>query len=241
MLGNEQRLRAMSVTLSVADVMQYPLLKDIDEAYLAQLTEQMKVRHYERRQVVLKKGELSKELMFLHAGQLQVVDTSNDGRDVGLCLIAPGAVFGHVALIDEQTRSSSVVATQASTVVSMSKALALKLFYDHPVVMHRLLIEFAGIIRNTNSFRSVLSQSHASSRVYAVLVNLMRANVAGMMTIEKMPRQQELAIMASTSRETVSRVISQLATKGIVEKDLRRLIIRQPEQLVLLADDEENK
>ncbi|MCI4410365.1 MAG: Crp/Fnr family transcriptional regulator [Thiotrichales bacterium] len=224
--------------ITVSDLQGYPLLKDVDEAYLAALSSNMHMRVYDRKQVVLKKGESAKELMFLHSGQLQVVDTSNDGKDVGLCLITVGSVFGHVALIDGQPRSSSVVATQPSSVACLSKALALKLFYDHPVVMHRLLIEFAGIIRNTNSFRSVLSQSHAGSRVFSVLASLMQPNVAGMMTIEKMPRQQELAIMASTSRETVSRTISQLITKGIVEKDLRRLIIRQPEQLLLLADDE---
>lgn len=162
---------------------------------------------------------------------------ANDGKEVGLYLINPGTMFGHITLLDEQTRSSSVVAIQDSQVVVMSKSTMLKLFYDHPVVMHRLLVEFAGIIRLTNSSRTVISQANASSRVYSVLVSMMKPNIAGMMTIEKMPRQQEIALMASTSRETVSRTISQLIHKSIVEKDLKRLIIRKPEMLIKLAEE----
>jgi CRP-like cAMP-binding protein len=223
--------------LKLHDIQTIPLLADLDEAYLAQLAEQMQLKHYDRKQLVLRKGDIAVEFLFLKSGQLQVVDASADGKEVGLHLIAPGDVFGHIALLDEKPRSTSVIATQPSEVISMSKAVAMKLFFDHPIVMYRLLVELAGIIRNTNSFRSVLSQTNATSRVCSVLINLMKPNVAGMITIEKLPRQQELAIMANTSRETISRTLNLLMQKGIVEKDMRRLIIRQPDLLVQMSDD----
>ena len=50
------------------------------------------------------------------------------------------------------------------------------------------------------------------------------------MAIERMPTQQEIAIMVNISRETVSRAIQILLQKGLVEEDLRRLIVRQPEE-----------
>lgn len=223
--------------VSLKDIKNFTILADIDETYLLNLAEQMQFRSFERKQYVVKKGESAKEVFFLSSGQLQVVDMANDGKEVGLYLINPGTMFGHITLLDEQTRSSSVVAIQDSQVVVMSKSTMLKLFYDHPVVMHRLLVEFAGIIRLTNSSRTVISQANASSRVYSVLVSMMKPNIAGMITIEKMPRQQEIALMASTSRETVSRAISQLIHKSIVEKDLKRLIIRKPEMLIKLAEE----
>ena len=50
--------------------------------------------------------------------------------------------------------------------------------------------------------------------------------------MERMPTQQEIAMMVNTSRETVSRAIQTLLQKGGVEKKhLRRLIVRQPEEL----------
>jgi predicted transcriptional regulator len=48
--------------------------------------------------------------------------------------------------------------------------------------------------------------------------------------MESMPTQQEIAIMVNMSCERVSRVIQILLQKSMVEKDLRRLIARQPEE-----------
>jgi CRP/FNR family transcriptional regulator, cyclic AMP receptor protein len=53
--------------------------------------------------------------------------------------------------------------------------------------------------------------------------------------VENLPTHQDIAMMINTSRETVTRVLLQLAQQGIVEKDLHKLIIRKPEELQKLA------
>lgn len=45
-----------------------------------------------------------------------------------------------------------------------------------------------------------------------------------------MPTHQEIAIMVNISRDAVFRAIQILLQKGVVEEDLRRLIVRQPEE-----------
>ena len=44
--------------------------------------------------------------------------------------------------------------------------------------------------------------------------------------------------MVNTSRETVSRALNVLLQKQIVEKDLRRLIVRQPDTLRKMAQED---
>lgn len=51
------------------------------------------------------------------------------------------------------------------------------------------------------------------------------------MVIDNMPTQQQIAITVNTSRESVSRAIHVLIQHGVVEKDMRRLIIRKPDAL----------
>ena len=51
------------------------------------------------------------------------------------------------------------------------------------------------------------------------------------MVIDRLPTQQEISIMVNTSRETVSRAMQVLIQRGVVEKDLKRLIVRKPETL----------
>ena len=71
-----------------------------------------------------------------------------------------------------------------------------------------------------------------------LLNQFVKATPSGLVVIEKMPTQQEMAIMVNTSRETVSRALHTLLNKGVVEKDLRRLIVRQPLELRRMASNE---
>ncbi len=56
-----------------------------------------------------------------------------------------------------------------------------------------------------------------------------------MTVIPSMPTQQAIATMVNTSRETVSRALQVLLQKQVVEKDMRRLIVRQPDVLRKMA------
>ena len=89
----------------------------------------------------------------------------------------------------------------------------------------------ASKIRDASNYRAILAIPNAFQRVFALLNQSAKIAPGGLVVIEKMPTQQEIAIMVNTSRETVSRAIHALIQKGVVEKDLRRLIVRAPEAL----------
>jgi predicted transcriptional regulator len=64
---------------------------------------------------------------------------------------------------------------------------------------------------------------------------LKQTKPGGLEVVENLPTHQDIAIMLNTSRETVTRALLALAQKGIVQKDLNRLIIRNAEILQKLA------
>ena len=169
--------------------------------------------------------------MFLLTGRLQAIDLTEDGREVGLNFLTPGDYFGELSIIDSLPRSATVVACENSLVASLPRAQALALFYHTPLVAERLINRMASSIRNAANYRTILSIPSAFQRVFALLNQFAKTAPGGLVVIEKMPTQQEIAIMVNTSRETVSRAIQILLQKGVVEKDLRRLIVRQPEEL----------
>lgn len=210
------------------------LLNGLDDDLLTGLAQVMRTQCYQRKEFVLHKGSSGEDLLFLIQGRLQVVDITEDGREVGLHFISPGDYFGELAIIDDQPRSAAIVASSASEVAFLPKSHALHLFYHSPSVIQKLLKSMAQTIRRASSFRSMLG-SNAYQRVYMLLASYMQQSAAGLVAIENLPTQQELAIMANTSRETVSRALNELIEKGIIEKDLRRLIIRNPDALRLSA------
>lgn len=212
-----------------------PLLQGLDEETRRTLAGHLQVRRIERRETVVMKGDPGDSLIFLLAGRMQVVDVTEDGREVGLNFLNPGDHFGEMSVIDGKARSASVVAMQPSIAAFLSKAHALRLFFDNPLIAERLLRLMVSRLRIASSFRAILSIPNAFQRVFAVLQRFVRETPGGLMAIDPMPTQQEIAIMINTSRETVSRALHVLIQQGVVEKDMRRLIVRQPERLRIAA------
>jgi CRP/FNR family cyclic AMP-dependent transcriptional regulator len=208
-----------------------PLLAGVDAKILGEMAVSLQFRTVERGSYAVQKGDVGEHLLFVLTGRLQAVDLTEDGREVGLNFLVPGDYFGELSIIDGLPRSASVVASENSLVALLPRAPALALITHNPLVSERMFKRMAASIRSAANYRTILSIPSAFQRVFALLNQFAKTAPGGLVVIEKMPTQQEIAIMVNTSRETVSRAIQILLQKGVVEKDLRRLIVRLPEEL----------
>jgi CRP-like cAMP-binding protein len=182
---------------------------------------------------VLHKGGSGDGLLFLLSGQLQVVDITEDGRAIGLRMLAPGDFFGEIALINNSTRSASVVATSDVLVAFLPAASALHLFSHSPSVAKQMLKYLAQKIQRDSEFRAVLSINNTARRIYTYL-SLLQQKKPGepaQAVVENLPTHQDIANMINTSRETVTRALLTLVQQGIVQKEANRLIILNPDAL----------
>jgi CRP/FNR family cyclic AMP-dependent transcriptional regulator len=208
-----------------------PLLAGVDEQTLAQVAAALQLRTVERGRNVLQKGSVGEHLMFVLSGRLQVVDLTEDGREIGLDFLTAGDYFGELSIIDGLARSASIMALENSLIAALPRSQALALIYHNPLVVERLLKRMAATIRTAANYRTIIGIPNAFQRVFALLNQFAKVAPGGLVVIDKMPTQQEIAITVNTSRETVSRAIHILIQKGVVEKDMRRLIVRQPDEL----------
>lgn len=212
-----------------------PLLADLNEDEKLRILTELRIQRIARRDVVIHREGDGNSLLFLLSGQLQVVNVTEDGRAIGLRLLAPGDFFGEIAVISNCPRTASVVALNPSVVAFLPRATALHLFSHSPSVANKILRHLAEKIRRDSEFRALLSIHNTSRRVYALLGILKQTKPGGLEVVENLPTHQDIAIMLNTSRETVTRALLALAQRGIVQKDLNRLIIRDPEILQKLA------
>lgn len=212
-----------------------PLLAGVDKDTLARLAGVMTWREARKREPVLFKGSSGDHLLFLIEGRLQVLDVTESGREIGLNLLVAGDYFGELSIIDGEPRSASVVAMEHSLMALLPKAQAWELFRRNPLVAERVLLGLARKLRNASIYQTILCLPNASQRVFALLQRLCKVAPGGLVVIDFPPKQQELAIMANTSRETVSRATKVLTEAHIVEKDNHRLIVRDPKALERFA------
>ena len=213
---------------AVRKLARLPLLQGVDEPTLARIAAACTWREVRKKEPVLFKGSSGDHLLFLIQGRLQVLDVTESGREIGLNLLNAGDYFGELSIIDNGPRSASVVAMENSLVALLPKAQAWELFHQNPLVAERILTGLAAKLRNASVYQTILCLPNASQRVFALLQRLCKVAPGGLVVIDYPPKQQELAIMANTSRETVSRATKVLTDSRIVEKDRHRLIVRDP-------------
>lgn len=218
-----------------------PLLKDLSMEMLDHLVRVVQISNVMRGQVIIRKGGEDENLYFLLKGRLQAIDLTEDGREVGLNFLEVGDYFGELSVIDGLPRSATVIAMENAVIASLSRSYALDLIYKNPSIVAHLFKKLAGSIRQASNYRGILAIPNAFHRVFALLNQMLLTAPGGLVVINNIPTQKEIAIMVNTSRETVSRALHFLIRENIVEKDLRRLIVRKPEELKKIFMENNNK
>jgi CRP-like cAMP-binding protein len=212
-----------------------PLLAELTDEEMARVKGDLRIRHYAKREVVLQKGGAGDSLLFLLQGQLQVIDITEDGRAIGLRMLAPGDFFGEIAVINDSIRSASVVALTPVLVALLPRATALHLFSHSPSVANQMLRFLANKVQRDSEFRALLSIHNTAKRIYSFLELLKEKKDDDQEVVENLPTHQDIANMINTSRETVTRTLLTLVQQGIIKKGTHKLIIINPEALQKLA------
>lgn len=216
-----------------------PLLSGLDSEQLTRVGGQMKFRNFERGSYVVHKGGPGDCLIFLLSGALKVVDLTEDGREITISTLKPGDYAGELSVIDGLARSASLVAAESTLVGLLPRPAALDLIYSNATVAQKVMKRLAAKVRQASEQRAILSIPSAFQRVFALLCDLAPPGLnEEVCVIENPPTQQEMAATINAARETVSRAMQVLFQKGIIEKDQRRLIIREPAALRRLALEE---
>ena len=153
---------------------------------------------------------------------------SDDGREVILAILGEGDFFGEMALLDGEGRSANVVALEDAKVLTLQRSDFLDILERFPKIAIHLLKELTTRIRHSDQQIESLSLSGAEQRIALVLIRLaeeMGQIKEGTVTIEHIPYQQDIANMAGTSMETVSRVYKMLEDKNHIIREGKTLKI----------------
>ena len=218
-----------------SQVRMLPIFQDLDDAAFDELSRNSVFKSLVRGDTLCNKGDPSLGLFVLMRGQLKVFDVSIEGREVGLQLIKGVTVFGELGVIDNVPRSADITALTDSDVAVIPKGTLMKVFTESPNAAFGMFKHLTAMVRRLSQHHSVLSMPSANQRICAVLIEMAGKNsMDGPVTLE-VPRQKELASMANTSRETVSRTLGQLIADGVLVKTSRRMTVQRLGELKQIA------
>ena len=213
-------------------------LSGLEEETMSALGKRCRWVRYANGEVILDRESENRDLFLVVAGAVRVVNFSSSGREIAFANVRAGGYFGELSAIDGEPRSASVMAIEDCRLAALSPDLYRRLWQDHAEIADRIMRRLASIIRTCDDRIMDLSTVRAVHRVYAELVRLATPDVVAPANrvIRPMRTHSDIASRVSTTRETVARVLGQLASDGVVERKSKTLYIRDFERLVKLAE-----
>jgi len=210
-----------------------PIFSNLENEVLRKIGDLGLERKYTKNSIVFLEEEIGAILFIILQGRVKVVRTDDSGKEVILSILGQGDFFGEMALLDDLPRSATVVALDKSDLFIIHRRDFLGLVEKNPQVAAALLRELTRRLRKSNEQIESLSLKDAVGRVAAVILQLaddVGKIRKGAVVIEDFPVQQDLANMAGTSRETISRTIHQFMEQDYVEQKGNSLIIKDYEK-----------
>ncbi len=205
-----------------------PIFSELPDETIEQIAQIGQIKEFSKDSVILMEDEDGLTMFFIIEGKVKVTRTSSDGKEVILTVLGHSEFFGEMAILDGMSRSATVIALEDSKLFIIHRNDFLELLKKHPEISIPLLQELTSRLRAADMKIKSLSLKDAEGKVATVILQLAETQGKvkhGIVEIEKMPLQQDLANMAGTSRETISRTLHTFAKKGYIEMEGSKLRI----------------
>ena len=205
-----------------------PIFTELTDSDLTKIASKMVPRVYEKGQMILLEESMGETFFIITQGAVKVTRLSADGREVILAILGESDFFGEMSLLDGEGRSANIVANEDAKVLTLSRNDFLDCLESYPKIAIALLEELATRLRKSDQQIESLSLSDSEHRIGITLIRLageLGTIKQGHVTVKNLPYQQDIANMAGTSRETVSRTLKLLEDKKLVRRENRNLTI----------------
>jgi len=203
-----------------------PLFSGLSSAALAEIEQHGTVKSFRKNTIVINQDDETYSLYVILSGNVKVFISGEDGREAVLNHQSAGDYFGDLALIDKQPRVASVMTTEASRFMIISREDFMACLSKNPEIAINLIKPMTSRMRMLAKNVSNLALLDVYGRVARVLLEQAEEQADGEMITEKLT-QQEIADMVGASRAMVSRILKDLKAGGYISVDKKRITIHQ--------------
>jgi CRP/FNR family transcriptional regulator len=168
-------------------------------------------------------------------GLVKITVTSDRGEERIIALVGEGGIIGELSLIDHQPRSASAIALCDSTFRYITGQAFEDCTKNDLEIYKDLAAILAARLRETDetlAAASFLSVRGCVARTLLELANhIGKPAGRGCILLDRRISNKDLAARAGGARENVSRVLSDLKKRGIIEQRLQFYVLKDIEAL----------
>jgi CRP-like cAMP-binding protein len=220
-----------------AALAEFPLFKTAKPEALELILRHANLRRCAEDEEILSRDEQAGDVYFVLRGEVRIVNYSSTGREVAYAIIPAGGYFGELSAIDGRPRSANVLAVEDCMLATLTPAAFKEILSTDAAIAMKVMEKLVRIVRSGDDRILDLATLSAYQRVYVEVLRMKKPDPVrpNSWLIYPLPTQAQIAALASTTRETVARVLSQLSHDQIAERKSKTLYIRDLAKLQALA------
>jgi len=217
----------------VQTLRQIPLFSQLREGDLSQIAQAARERSYPKNSVIVFEDDPGDALYMVISGQVKVVLTAEDGREVILSVRDRGDFFGEMGLIDDEPRSAHVIAMEDSRLLVLRREDFQRCLAEIPEIAIGLLRALVGRLRQADEKIGGLVLLDVPGRVASLILDMADENDG--IHVTKRITHHMIAQMIGSSRETVSRTMRGMVDQDLIEASRKRISIKNRDALEAAA------
>ncbi len=197
------------------------LFENCNKNLLDEISNNLLIRNAISGETIFNQGDVPKNLYIILEGSLYVTEFTEDGKAVAHELISKGDCFGEIAIIDEKLRSASILCAENVKLGVLSSNFVQNVLLKDINICTNLLQKFSSIIRkmNTQVFNLVTASAKKRLLFHISYLSESRIDQPGKKILDKSLSHADLASLSGMTRETVSRIISELRNEGFISNN----------------------
>lgn len=218
----------------IAMLKEMTVFSGIRDGDLSTILEDLRLREYQRDDLIFRQGDESRQVYFVLKGKVRVYRISPSGSETSIDIFSMHDVLGELSALDNQPRSATAKAITTVSLLSMAQESFTHHLESTPGLALGLARVLSRKLRWTSAYAESIAQFDAAGRLlHIILLNNERYGeplpVDGQ--VQGAPKtgarkqsvvniglnQTDLASMIGARREWVNRILSDWRKRGLLE------------------------
>jgi CRP/FNR family cyclic AMP-dependent transcriptional regulator len=222
----EARERAIEALTSA------PLFAQLNVAGLEAIADISSIRWYRKGQPFFFEGDPGDRLFLLVEGAVKIFVTSRQGEEMVLVTLGPGETFGELAAIGGGVRSASAETLERSLILTLERPALMDLLQQWPQITQGVLESLSDVVRRLTGRTADFVFLDLYGRVAKLLLSLAEeVEDDPNLVVELHMTQSDLARMVGIARQSLNNALHELARRGYIELQGKRIVILDAERL----------
>jgi CRP/FNR family transcriptional regulator len=211
-----------------------PYFNELEDKSLEEIHKILIIKSFKKGSIIFMEGEKGEAIYFVRSGKVKISKTSSTGKEYIIKIMEKGDIFAESVLFVGGEYPATAEAIEDSEVIVLKNQDIENLILKNSEIALSIIKLMAKRLKNVAVIIENLALRDSIGRTASVLLTFAKErgiNTKEGILLDLNLNRQDLANIVGTSRENVTRILSQLDKDGVIRLDRQRILIKDIEKL----------